>query len=173
MANPLKRIKDRIGINWLFLLLVLILYLVLAIFNFSLCLKSLLAALNLFKQIILVLLVVFFLIFIFDLFLSPQKIVKYLGNNAGKKGWLLAIVFGILSSGPIYMWYPLLKDLKEKGMRAAFMVTFLYNRAIKIPLLSVMVYYFGWVLVFLLNFYMIIFSVINGWLVEKILKRNK
>jgi len=26
------------------------------------------------------------------------------------KGWLIAILSGILSSGPIYLWYPLLAD---------------------------------------------------------------
>lgn len=58
------------------------------------------------------------------------------------KGWIFSIVAGILSIGPIYVWYPLLSDLREKGMRTSFMGTFLYNCSVKLPLLPIMIYYF-------------------------------
>ncbi|MDZ7798973.1 MAG: permease [Patescibacteria group bacterium] len=172
MANPIKKITNRIGANWFFLIIVLIIYLIVTIFSPSLGYRSFLGAFNIFVEIIPVIILVFFLVFVFNLFISPEKVVQYLGNSAGFKGWFLSIVFGILSSGPIYMWYPLLKDLKNKGMRPAFITAFLYNRAIKIPLLSMMVFYLGWALVIILNFYMIIFSVINGYIVEKIISSS-
>jgi len=71
------------------------------------------------------------------------------------------------------MWYPLLADLKEKGMKNSLIATFLYNRAIKIPLIPITIYYFGIKLTIILTIYMIIFSIINGILVGKSLTLKK
>ena len=169
MANPIRKITDRIGGNWFFLVLVVFAYLIIYFLNLELLKKSFSAASNIFIEMIPTIIIVFGLIFVFNFLFSSDFILKYLGKTAGHKGWLIAVIFGILSSGPIYMWYPLLKDLKSKGMREGYITAFLYNRAVKIPLLSMMVFYFGWVLVLILNFYMIIFSVINGYIVEKII----
>jgi len=75
-------------------------------------------------------------------------------------------LFGILSHGPIYVWYPLLKDLKEHGMRTGLVTVFLYNRAIKIPLLPIMIFYFGISFVIILSIYMIIASIFQGKIIE-------
>jgi uncharacterized membrane protein YraQ (UPF0718 family) len=84
------------------------------------------------------------------------------------KGWVFSIVAGILSTGPIYIWYPLLSDLKEKGMRTSFMGTFLYNRSVKLPLLPIMIYYFGFIYTLILTVYIVLTSVIVGYLTELI-----
>jgi len=70
--------------------------------------------------------------------------------------------------GAMYLWYPMLAELKTKGMSNALIAAFFYSRAIKIQLLPFLIYYFGWPFVIVLTVYMIIFSVVNGWLVEKI-----
>lgn len=148
----------------------IVVYIIISIVDLNLALKSFLTFLDIFKRIILILLVVFLLIFLTNIFLSPETISSHLGNTAGIKGWIISIVGGILSTGPIYLWYPLLADLKERGMKDSFIATFLYNRAIKPPLLPLMIHYFGIKLVVVLTVYMVIFSVINGILVEKIVK---
>ena len=117
--------------------------------------------------------IIFGLMFISNLFLDPQKIVRCLGAKSGKKGWLISILGGIISIGPIYMWYPLLSDLKGKGMKTSLIATFLYNRAIKIPLMPMMIYYFGWLFTAVLTVNMIIFSIINGFIVKKLLEVRK
>lgn len=75
-----------------------------------------------------------------------------------------------LSHGPIYLWYPLLKELRNQGMRSGLVAVFLYNRAIKIPLLPLMVYYFGAIFVVVLLIYMIIASMVEGEIIEMIVK---
>jgi len=70
------------------------------------------------------------------------------------------------------MWYPLLGDLKEKGMKDSLIATFLYNRAVKIPLLPMMVDYFGWDFALALSIYMILFSVVNGVIVQRLTQRG-
>jgi len=169
----MKRISEKLNSgSWIFLLSMIIIYSFLIIFKFDLGIKVIRQFLILLVKIIPVFILVIFLLFILNLFLSPRKITKLLGKESGIKGWLLAIGGGIISTGPIYMWYPLLKDLRDKGMRNAYLVAFLYNRAIKPALLPMMIYYFGFPLVAVLCIYMILFSIINGLLVEKAIKNN-
>jgi uncharacterized membrane protein YraQ (UPF0718 family) len=58
---------------------------------------------------------------------------------------------GILSAGPVYAWFPLLKGLREKGADASLIAIFLGNRAVKPFLLPVMISYFGWKYVLVLT----------------------
>ena len=107
-----------------------------------------------------------------NLLLRPQSVKRYLGKEAGLKGWFASVVAGILSMGPIYAWYPVLSELKNKGMRTALIATFLYSRAVKLPLLPLMIYYFGPVFTLMLCVYLIIFSIINGAIVEKLMQQQ-
>ena len=98
--------------------------------------------------------------------LKPQQVAAHLGASSGAKGWLLAAAGGIISHGPIYVWYPLLQDLQEKGMRPGLSAVFLYNRAVKVPLLPVMIYYFGAAYVAVLMVTMVAASLAEGKLVD-------
>jgi uncharacterized membrane protein YraQ (UPF0718 family) len=105
-----------------------------------------------------------------NLFLKPKRITRLLGRDSGLKGWALAVVLGILSTGPIYAWYPLLADLKEKGMRESLLSAFLYNRAVKLPLLPMMIAYFGIGFTAVLTALMVAGSVLGGLLLERLLR---
>ncbi len=89
-----------------------------------------------------------------------------MGKESGIKGWVFAIFTGILSHGPVYVWFPLLKDLRKQGMRTGLVAVFLYNRAIKIPLLPVMIFYFGIEFTIILLIWMVVASVIEGKVIE-------
>ncbi len=91
---------------------------------------------------------------------------KYVGKGTGIKGWLLAIFTGTLSHGPIYVWYPLLSDLRNQGMRSCLIATFPNSRAIKIPLLPLMAHNFGVLFVVILAGLMIVASVLQDYVVE-------
>ena len=130
--------------------------------------KALTIAGKLIVEIIPVLILVVILIAVVDYFLNPKKIKKYLGEESGLKGWLIAIAFGIISHGSIYAWYPLLKELRQHGMRDGLVAAFIYNRAIKIPFIPLMIYYFGVKFFVVITIYMIIASVIEGLLIERI-----
>ena len=160
---------DKIGGSWLFLIAVCLLYLIIGMFNIQPALAGLLAFWRLLRTIIPTLGIVFGLLFLSNLLIDNKTVVRYIGKGTRKGGWLIAIITGIISAGPIYLWYPLLSDLKEKGMREALIATFLYNRAVKIPLIPMMIYYFGHKLVVVLIVYMILFSLLNGLTAERIL----
>ncbi|MEA3293260.1 MAG: hypothetical protein U9P88_02270 [Patescibacteria group bacterium] len=169
----MTKIFKKINGNWLFFILVLLFYLILLIWDYQLAERVFVKFLYLIQQIIPVLLLVFAMIFLSGLFLSPKKITNFLGKDAGLKGWIVSIIGGILSAGPLYMWYPLLKDLKEKGTKNSFIACFLYSRAVKISLFPIMIYYFSFTFTIILSFYIILFSFVNGILVDKFIKLKK
>ena len=124
---------------------------------------------NLLYQMLPMLLFVFVLMFITNFLIKPDWVKTHLGKESGIKGWLIASVGGVFSVGSIYPWYVLLKDLKDKGMRPALITVFLYNRGIKLPLLPLLVHYFGLTYTLLLATYMSIFSILGGIVIEKLL----
>ena len=122
------------------------------------------------KQIAPIFLLVYALMVLINYFINNQTLKKYMGENSGIKGWLIAIVSGILSIGPIYMWYPLMKDLKDSGVQNKFVAAFLYNRGIKLQWLPMLVLYFGWKYSITLLLVMLVFSVFQGMIIDKIVK---
>jgi len=115
-----------------------------------------------------VFLVVIVLMGIFTALLSAKRIAKLLGNESGLKGWLIAVLGGILSHGSSYIWYQMLANLREQKVKDGLIVTFLYTRAIKLPWLPLMVSYFGYAFTMLLMFYIIIGALFQGLIIEKI-----
>ncbi|MGB5750118.1 MAG: hypothetical protein WBM69_24295 [Desulfobacterales bacterium] len=107
---------------------------------------------------------------IMNYFVSPGAVSKYVGKGSGIKGWFLAIFTGILSHGPVYAWYPILRDLRNQGMKSGLIAAFLYNKAIKIPLLPLMVYYFGTRFVLIFTCYIVVASIVQGWIIQMIEK---
>jgi uncharacterized membrane protein YraQ (UPF0718 family) len=77
-------------------------------------------------------------------FLSPKTVTQFLGKSSGIKGLFISSLAGILSMGPVYAWYPLLKTMKEKGTTNFHLANFIGCRSIKPVLLPVLVGYLGW-----------------------------
>jgi len=155
-----------------FLLIVILLYLIISFLNLSLVIRALKQFLILFAKISPSLILVFFFIFIFNFVFPENKVKKYLLEAGSFRKYLLAMLLGVLSSGPIYIWFSFLANLREKGLSNDIATIFLYNRAIKIPLLPIMLYYFSLKFTLLLFFLMLIFSVLNGIAVNKLVNRN-
>lgn len=102
-------------------------------------------------------------------FLKPKQIVKYFGKESGMMGWFYALFGGIVSHGPMYAWYPMLQDMKSQGLRDGLITTFFYARAIKLPLLPLMIDYFGWIFTAVLSVYILVGAYVQGRLIEYLL----
>lgn len=113
---------------------------------------------------------VFVLMLVLNLFLKPEQIVRFFGRKAGIKGVLLSAGAGVISTGPIYAWYPLLRNLREKGAANTFVAIFLGNRAVKPFLLPIMISYFGWIYVLILTVLTVLGSVVVGYIVGALAK---
>ncbi|ABO35134.1 hypothetical protein MmarC5_0824 [Methanococcus maripaludis C5] len=164
----LKSKISSISGSWYFLMAVLLIYVIVFIFSQDLFFSSLKFSYNIILKIIPVIILIFILLALSDYFITPKVVTKYLVENGIKK-WIFVIIGGILSSGPIYMWYPLLADLKDKGMTHGLIACFLYNRALKIPLLPIAVLYFGWKYIAILSLVMIFMSIIQGIIIDKLM----
>lgn len=161
-----KRGTDQTSFGLWFLLSVSVLYLLLWSIFPERVQVSFDNSLSLLMNILPVLLVVLLFMVLVNQFLKPSWAKKHLGEGSGAKGWVLAVITGILSHGPVYVWFPLLKDLREHGVKNGLIAVFLYNRSIKIPLLPVMVYYFGALFVVVLLVVMVPASILEGRLMD-------
>jgi uncharacterized membrane protein YraQ (UPF0718 family) len=71
---------------------------------------------------------------LFSVFVSKDLVVRHMGRTSRAKGMLIAIVFGALPTGPLYVAFPLAVALRKKGASIANVVVFLSAWAcIKIP----------------------------------------
>ena len=165
--------KKKLSGRMKFLLVMVIVYIFIFIFNHELAISSIGGTLAMLARIIPILAIVFLAMAGVNLFIESGKMEKYLGGNSGLKGWIYATIAGILISGPPYVLYPMLRELKIKGMKNDLLAVFLYNRNVKIPFIPAMAFYFGWTYTVVFSFYIIVFSFLNGALVGKILQKSK
>lgn len=113
---PLITIKQCSELKSLiFLSCVMVIYGILFVFSPTKAVKALTSSAGILLILLFPLSAVFILMFLLNLFLRPAHIARFLGSRSGARGFALSAVAGIISMGPIYAWYPLLKELKKKG----------------------------------------------------------
>jgi uncharacterized membrane protein YraQ (UPF0718 family) len=149
-----------------FLAVVCVAYFIIFFFKPRLAGKAIINTGGTFLKIIPILILVFGVIYLINRYLDTSKLQNHVGKDSGLQGWFYAAVAGILISGPPYVLYPLFGDLQKKGMRNALLAVVLYNRNVKIPFIPVMIYYFGTAFMVVISIYIILFSFLNGLLVE-------
>lgn len=170
--NKKKSSKPRKG-PWIFMFVSLILYLPVIIFDKT---KAIEAANNFYHLVLEIfpfLIIVFVLMVLINLFLKTSTLVKYMGKESGLKGWIIAIIAGIISMGAIYLWFPILKDMMKKGVKPGLIAVFLYNRGIKLHWLPLMTLFFGLKYVVILTTVTILVSVLQGIIIDSIFVKRK
>jgi uncharacterized membrane protein YraQ (UPF0718 family) len=113
-----------------------------------------------------IMLIVLLIMTIIDFFLKEEKISNLLGAKSGLKGFSIAAFAGIISHGPIFAWYPMLDSLRKKGMSLGLVAVFLYTRAIKLPLVPLLVLYFGWNFILIWFLYLVLASFLVGRIID-------
>ena len=101
-------------------------------------------SIEMFAQLALPICLVLVMMVLLNRYLTPATVTKFLGQRAGLKGIFLSSIAGMISMGPIYAWYPLLKTMKEKGTSPFHLANFIGNRSIKPVLLPVLTAYWGY-----------------------------
>jgi len=134
-----------------------------------------LAALQISIEILIRTLLPMCIIFLFmiglNVFFHPPLLSKFLAKGTPIKRKLFAAAAGIISAGPIYAWYPLLKELCEKGAEDSLVAIFLVNRAVKPFLLPMMISFFGWTYALAFTFLILAGSLGVGSVVGALLDR--
>jgi len=126
---------------------------------------------NYFLEMIMILPAVMVIMGLFSVFVSKELVVKYLGKSSGIKGILLAIFFGALPTGPLYVAFPMAVALRSKGASISNIVIFLSAWAcIKIPQELVELQFLGIKFMAVRLILTLIFVVIMGRFIEKIIE---
>lgn len=161
-----EHVKKKLPGGYWFLLLICLVYLLTFLAIPARSIEAFQFSMNLLAKLVPIMAVVFFLMFLSNLLLKPEWVKAHVGHDSGVKGYLIAVGGGIFSVGPIYVWFEFLRGLKDKGMRTGLIATFLYARSVKPHLLPLMVLYFGWTYTLVLEFYLILFALLHGWMLE-------
>lgn len=164
--------KNKLKKRYIFLLLVIGLYIFIYFWNYILFLESIYIFIDYFIKLLPSLIFMWILLYIFNIFLNPKKLKKYLKESLGMKKYFFIIFLAVISSGPIYAWYPLLGDLKKHGLKESFIAIFLYARSIKPALLPLMLTYFSFSFVILLTILTITFSLLSGFIIGLLFKEK-
>ena len=126
---------------------------------------------NFFLEMIMILPAVMVIMGLFSVFVSKELVVKYLGKTSGIKGILLAVFFGALPTGPLYVAFPLAVALRSKGASISNIVIFLSAWAcIKIPQELVELQFMGIKFMAARLILTIIFVAIMGVFIEKVIE---
>lgn len=124
-----------------------------------------------FIEMIWILPAVMVLMALFAVWVSKETVVKYLGETSGIRGVFLAILFGALPTGPLYVAFPVAAVLIKKGAKISNIIIFLSAWAcIKIPQEIVEFQFLGLKFMAARLILTIIFVVIMGLSIEKIIE---
>lgn len=139
-------------------------YTILFLLNHEKALAALSKSGSVLAKILPIFLTVILLTSLLNFFIQPKKIAAHLGEESGLKGWLWALAAGVVSHGPMYAWYPMFEDMQDHGIKNGLIVTFFASRTIKLPLLPMMIDYFGWQFTLILTFYILIGALVQGYM---------
>ena len=124
-----------------------------------------------FLEMIFILPAVMILMGLFAVYVPDKLVVKYLGKATGIKGMLIAIFLGTLPTGPLYVAFPLVAIWIKKGASISNIIVFLSAWAcIKIPQEIIEFQFLGFKFMLLRLTLTIIFVMIMGITIEKIIK---
>jgi len=167
------KLKDRFWWNWIFLFTVLIIYFITGLINSKYFLNVWKLVINiLINQILLVLLIVFVFMFILNILLQKKTIKDKIKKSTNSTKYIFSVIGWIFSTGPVYMWYPFLKQLKDNWLNYGHIASFIYARAVKIPFLAVMIFYFGLKYTIIFNTVLICLAFLVWMLINLILNKN-
>lgn len=136
-------IRRLVRVHWL-LLVTLGLYLWAFALTPDRAFNALSIATNTFASVLLLIIAVFGLVGLLQVWISRDLIVRLLGREGGIKGLLIAALCGTLLIGPAYIIFPLLMSIQKQGARWAVITIVLTSYAVKLQMIPIEVGFLGW-----------------------------
>lgn len=161
--------NKKIPLRALFFIGAVIIYFGIYFLNNEIFFKSLKFFLNSITKIIPALLFVFILMTLLNYFIPPQKVLDF-SRKKGIKKWILMSFAGVFSTGPPFLWFPILRDLKKQGLTNGLITTYLYNRAVVISFIPLLIYYFSLKYTIALYIAITASALIQGLIINKFFK---
>lgn len=98
---------------------------IITLINRSIGLKAIGVAGYSFKEMALVILPVFILLGLLDVWVPRETMVKYMGEGSGIKGVILSIILGSAAAGPLYGAFPVAAVFMKKGAKFSNILIFI------------------------------------------------
>jgi len=124
-----------------------------------------------FLKALAIIIAVFIIIGLIQVWVGPQTLAKILGKESGWKGLLFSSTVPIFIGGSLFTIFPLLKTLREKRASIACLLAFVTAWAGKAPLLPLEIRFLGWKFAVLRIGLIIPLAIVMGLLGEFILKK--
>jgi uncharacterized membrane protein YraQ (UPF0718 family) len=119
-----------------------------------------------FFEILDIMIAVSIFIGLFQVWVKPATIVRWLGKGSGVKGFAFVCTFPIFMGGSLFTIFPLLKTLREKGARTGAIASFITAWGGKAPLLPLETKFLGWPFALVRLGFVVIFAFIMGLLMD-------
>ena len=169
----IRKIKDKIGGNLLFLIIMILIMCIIAFFDREKWLRILSIFWDSFMVTLEALIFVYFLIFVFNILFSNEKIHHFFTKGNYFHKLLFSVFWWLFSSWPPYLWFPFLKTMREKSFSEGHIAAFLYARSVKIPLFLLMIQFFGWQFTLVFNSVLFVFSFLLGFMLDTLFFNTK
>lgn len=150
------------------------LYLITALVSLDKCISALNGSVYYFKEMLMIMPVVFMMTVLIELWVPKAMISKSLGEKSGAKGVILALILGSVSAGPIYAAFPITKTLLSKGAGVMNSVIILSAWAvIKVPMLANEARFLGGEFMLIRWILTVIVIVAIGYLASRLVKPSQ
>ncbi len=123
-------------------------------------------------SVLLLIVAVFGLVGLLQIWISRELIVRLLGREGGIKGLLIAALCGTLLIGPAYIIFPLLMSIQKQGARWAVITIVLTSYAVKLQMIPIEVGFLGWPFTLGRAVITIALAIPTGLLVEALMERR-
>jgi uncharacterized membrane protein YraQ (UPF0718 family) len=111
--------------RYLFFIITLIILGIIFIINLNLGIKAISTVGFSLKEMALVLPPIFILLGLLDVWVSREKMIKFMGEGSGIKGIIIAIILGSVAAGPLYAAFPIAAVLMKKGAKLSNILIFI------------------------------------------------
>ena len=163
--------KKCLKAHW-FEISIVILYIVLGIFYPAKIILSLkLGGILILKVLPIFLCVMYFAGFLSN-FISKETVQKVIGKESGIIGMIVGILLGTVFVGPLWIMFPLYNELLQKGAKMSIIGAMMATFAIKTPWIPYAATFLGWKFMGLTLLFIIIYAIIQGYLMELILAKK-
>ena len=126
-----------------------------------------------FLSVLLLIIAVFCLVGLLQIWISRDQIVHLLGREGGIKSLVIAALCGTLLIGPAYIIFPLLMEIQKRGARWAVITIVLTSYAVKVQMIPIEVGFLGWPFTLGRALITIALAIPTGLLVEAMMERQQ
>lgn len=134
---------------------------------------ALTAGTTIFASVLLLVVAVFGLVGLLQVWISRELIVRLLGREGGIRGLMIAALCGTLLIGPAYIIFPLLMSIQKQGARWAVITIVLTCYSVKLQMIPIEVGFLGWPFTLGRALVTIALAIPTGLLIEALMERRK